>query len=123
MAISIRWIWQRSASPTTSTYAFQCYVRTLSTDRHTNSHFSHPTIKPSNIIVDAVSMSLLKGSVIDFATELIGSSFRIAENPQVSKTCVGVSSYAANFGISQRAMAVVVALAGSSRYDIYYPTS
>lgn len=29
-------------------------------------------------------MSLLKGSVIDFATELIGSSFRVVENPQVS---------------------------------------
>ena len=48
------------------------------------SHFSHPTIKPSNVIIDAVSMSLMKGSVIDFATELIGSSFRVAENPQVS---------------------------------------
>ena len=45
--------------------------------------FSHPTIKPSNVVVDAVSMSLMKGSLIDFATELIGSSFRVAENPQV----------------------------------------
>ncbi|OSC98773.1 hypothetical protein PYCCODRAFT_1374501 [Trametes coccinea BRFM310] len=45
-------------------------------------HFSHPRIKPSNIYVDAVSMSLLKGSTIDFATELIGSSFRVVDNPQ-----------------------------------------
>ncbi|KAH9913507.1 uncharacterized protein B0H18DRAFT_1048215 [Fomitopsis serialis] len=45
-------------------------------------HFSHPTVKPSNIYVDAVSMALLKGSAIDFATELIGSSFRVIENPQ-----------------------------------------
>ncbi|KAH9833473.1 uncharacterized protein C8Q71DRAFT_712811 [Rhodofomes roseus] len=45
-------------------------------------HFSHPTVKPSNIYVDAVSMTLLKGSIIDFATELIGSSFRVVENPQ-----------------------------------------
>jgi iron-sulfur cluster assembly accessory protein len=44
--------------------------------------FSHPVIKPSNIVVDAVSMSLLKGSTIDFVTEMIGSSFRVAENPQ-----------------------------------------
>jgi len=44
--------------------------------------FSHPVIKPSNIVVDAVSMSLLKGSTIDFATEMIGSSFRVVENPQ-----------------------------------------
>ena len=48
------------------------------------SHFVHPQIQPSNIYVDAVSMSLLKGSVIDFATELIGSSFRVLDNPQVS---------------------------------------
>ncbi|KAI9069343.1 hypothetical protein FKP32DRAFT_1671446 [Trametes sanguinea] len=45
-------------------------------------HFSHPRIKPSNIYVDAVSMSLLKGSTIDFARELIGSSFRVVDNPQ-----------------------------------------
>lgn len=44
--------------------------------------FSHPVIKPSNIVVDAVSMSLLKRSTIDFVTEMIGSSFRVVENPQ-----------------------------------------
>ncbi|KZT03978.1 uncharacterized protein LAESUDRAFT_658657 [Laetiporus sulphureus 93-53] len=44
--------------------------------------FTHPTIRPSNIVVDAVSMALLKGSMVDFATELIGSSFRIMDNPQ-----------------------------------------
>jgi len=27
-------------------------------------------------------MSLLKGSTIDFVTEMIGSSFRVVENPQ-----------------------------------------
>ncbi|KAI0937795.1 hypothetical protein AcW1_003862 [Taiwanofungus camphoratus] len=47
-------------------------------------HFSHPTVKPSNILVDAVSMALLKDSTIDFATELIGSSFRVVDNPQVN---------------------------------------
>lgn len=47
------------------------------------SHFSHPTIRPSNLYVDAVSMALLKGATIDFATELIGSSFRVLDNPQV----------------------------------------
>ncbi|EPS96628.1 hypothetical protein FOMPIDRAFT_52807 [Fomitopsis schrenkii] len=45
-------------------------------------HFSHPTIRPSNLYVDAVSMALLKGATIDFATELIGSSFRVLDNPQ-----------------------------------------
>ncbi|KIP08664.1 hypothetical protein PHLGIDRAFT_104007 [Phlebiopsis gigantea 11061_1 CR5-6] len=51
--------------------------------------FSHPTIKPSNVVVDAVSMSLLKGSILDFATELIGSSFRIVENPQAKGSGCG----------------------------------
>ncbi|KAI0821137.1 hypothetical protein BC629DRAFT_1277540 [Irpex lacteus] len=51
--------------------------------------FSHPTIRPSNIVVDAVSLSLLKGSLIDFATELIGSSFRVAENPQAKGSGCG----------------------------------
>ncbi|KAG2015819.1 iron-sulfur cluster assembly accessory protein Isa2 [Coprinopsis cinerea AmutBmut pab1-1] len=45
-------------------------------------HFTHPTIKPANIFVDAVSLTLLNGSTIDFATELIGSSFRVDDNPQ-----------------------------------------
>jgi len=44
--------------------------------------FSHPTIKPSNIVIDAVSMSLLNGSTVDFMTELIGSSFQVLDNPQ-----------------------------------------
>jgi len=44
--------------------------------------FSHSVVKPSNVVVDAVSMSLLKGSTIDFVTEMIGSSFRVVENPQ-----------------------------------------
>ncbi|KAI0764338.1 hypothetical protein BD413DRAFT_606301 [Trametes elegans] len=52
-------------------------------------HFSHPHIKPSNVYVDAVSMSLLKGSTVDFATELIGSSFRVAENPQAKGSSCG----------------------------------
>ncbi|RPD52855.1 hypothetical protein L226DRAFT_473722 [Lentinus tigrinus ALCF2SS1-7] len=52
-------------------------------------HFSHPRIKPSNIYVDVVSMALLKGSTIDFATELIGSSFRVVDNPQATDNGCG----------------------------------
>ncbi|KIY54008.1 hypothetical protein FISHEDRAFT_32188 [Fistulina hepatica ATCC 64428] len=44
--------------------------------------FSHPSIKPSNVLVDAVSLTLLNGSTIDYATELIGSSFRVLNNPR-----------------------------------------
>jgi len=53
------------------------------------SHFSHPAVKPSNLIIDAVSLSLLNGSTIDYATELIGSSFRIVDNPQAKGTGCG----------------------------------
>ncbi|KAF5385836.1 hypothetical protein D9615_002332 [Tricholomella constricta] len=52
-------------------------------------HFTHPTLQPSNILVDAVSFSLLNGSTIDFATELIGSSFRVAENPKAKGSGCG----------------------------------
>ncbi|KAK0212725.1 hypothetical protein DFS33DRAFT_1248165 [Desarmillaria ectypa] len=51
--------------------------------------FSHPTISPSNILVDAVSLTLLNGSTIDFATELIGSSFRVTENPHAKGSGCG----------------------------------
>ena len=61
----------------------------LSFSLYSHSHlesslFSHPQVKPSNIVIDAVSMGLMKGSLIDYATELIGSSFRVVENPQAS---------------------------------------
>ncbi|KAJ7668480.1 hypothetical protein DFH06DRAFT_1181840 [Mycena polygramma] len=51
--------------------------------------FSHPNVKPSNILVDAVSLSLLNGSTIDFTTELIGSSFRVLENPHAKGSGCG----------------------------------
>ncbi|KAF8582767.1 hypothetical protein K439DRAFT_1350404 [Ramaria rubella] len=44
--------------------------------------FTHPTHALASIVVDAVSLGLLKGSTVDYATELIGSSFRIVDNPQ-----------------------------------------
>jgi len=59
------------------------YKMELATSTQSDDYlFSHPSVKPSNIVIDAVSMSLVKGSIVDFATELIGSSFRILDNPQ-----------------------------------------
>ncbi|KAG6813769.1 hypothetical protein H0H92_007721 [Tricholoma furcatifolium] len=52
-------------------------------------HFTHPTLQPSNVLVDAVSLSLMNGSTIDFATELIGSSFRVADNPMAKGSGCG----------------------------------
>lgn len=87
MVISTRWTLRRNGDRTISACNPYILITRLSLlidlSVHSDSHFSHPSVKPSNILVDAVSMSLLKGSTIDFATELIGSSFRVAENPQV----------------------------------------
>ncbi|KAI0297484.1 hypothetical protein B0F90DRAFT_1589348, partial [Multifurca ochricompacta] len=51
--------------------------------------FGHPVVTQARIIVDAVSLTLLRGSTIDFATELIGSSFRVVNNPQAVGTGCG----------------------------------
>ncbi|KAI0691513.1 hypothetical protein BC835DRAFT_1279008 [Cytidiella melzeri] len=66
------------------------YKMELAKDRQPDDYvFSHPTVKPSSIVVDAVSLSLLKGSLIDYATELIGSSFRVVDNPQAKGSGCG----------------------------------
>jgi len=69
------------------------YTMELASERNPEDyHFSHPAISPSNIYIDAVSLGLLNGSTIDFATELIGSSFRVVANPQAKGGCgCGVS--------------------------------
>jgi iron-sulfur cluster assembly accessory protein len=53
------------------------------------SKFSHPSTRPANIVVDAMSLALVKGATIDFATELIGSNFRISDNPQAKNSGCG----------------------------------
>jgi len=42
--------------------------------------------KFENIVIDKSSLSLLKGSQVDFTTELIGSSFKIT-NPKTKSSC------------------------------------
>ena len=39
-----------------------------------------------NVLIDDVSLNFIKGSKIDYVTELIGSSFKIL-NPQASSSC------------------------------------
>ena len=48
-------------------------------------------LKHQNIVVDKSSLEMLKGSQVDFAQELIGSSFKIP-NPKTKSSCgCGVS--------------------------------
>ena len=48
-------------------------------------------LKFNNILIDKTSADLLKGSEIDYASDLIGDSFKIS-NPQSKSTCgCGVS--------------------------------
>ena len=48
-------------------------------------------IKFENILIDKTSADLLKGSEVDYASELIGDSFKIS-NPQSKSSCgCGVS--------------------------------
>lgn len=41
------------------------------------------------LLVDAVTLSLIRGSTLDYATELIGSSFRLVDNPQAKGSGCG----------------------------------
>jgi len=48
-------------------------------------------LKHENIVIDKSSLEMLKGSQVDFAQELIGSSFNIS-NPKTKSSCgCGVS--------------------------------
>ena len=48
-------------------------------------------LKFENILIDKTSADLLKGSEVDYVTELIGDSFKIS-NPQTRSSCgCGVS--------------------------------
>jgi hypothetical protein len=87
MGINTRWSWPRNTSQTTSEWEKgDLYMKTK---RIRCSLFHHPTLTPSNVFIDAMSMGLLNGAKLDFATELIGSSFRIAENPQAKGSGCG----------------------------------
>jgi len=70
-------------------YQFKMSLATSSERAVDDYVFSHPQLKPANVVIDAVSMPLIKGSTIDFATELIGSSFRVLDNPQAKGSGCG----------------------------------
>ena len=39
------------------------------------------------VVMDEPSLDLLKGSTVDFTTELIGSQFKITGNPRAKSSC------------------------------------
>ena len=47
---------------------------------------SENDLKQENIVIDKASIEMLKGSVVDFSQELIGSSFKIS-NPKTKSSC------------------------------------
>ena len=41
----------------------------------------------AEVVMDLASLELLKGSTVDFTTELIGSQFKIVGNPRAKSSC------------------------------------
>ena len=60
-------------------------------DTNLNPH-SVFTTDGTTVIVDSISLGLLEGSTLVYSTELIGSAFKIANNPHAQSDCgCGVS--------------------------------
>tara|TARA_B100001123_G_C14943007_1_gene880533 strand:- start:250 stop:567 length:318 start_codon:yes stop_codon:yes gene_type:complete len=51
-----------------------------------DSRIDENDLKHENIVIDKSSLEMLKGSKVDFAQELIGSSFKIS-NPKTKSSC------------------------------------
>ena len=51
-----------------------------------DSKIDESDLKQNNIVIDKSSIKLLKGSIVDFSHELIGSSFKIS-NPKTKSSC------------------------------------
>ncbi|GAA6024359.1 hypothetical protein JCM10207_003316 [Rhodosporidiobolus poonsookiae] len=60
------------------------YKMMVTSKREADDYRFAPQDNPTSaaLLVDAASLALVKGATIDYATELIGSSFRVVGNPQ-----------------------------------------
>ena len=41
----------------------------------------------AKVVMDSASLELLRGSNVDFTTELVGSQFKIVGNPRAKSSC------------------------------------
>jgi iron-sulfur cluster assembly accessory protein len=51
-----------------------------------DSNIDQEDVKINNIVIDKVSLEILRGSEIDFISELMGTSFKIS-NPKTKSSC------------------------------------
>ena len=54
---------------------------------YTSEEGQQADLKGAKIILDQPSLDLLKGSKVDFTMELIGSQFKIVDNPLATSSC------------------------------------
>ncbi|KAK9464747.1 hypothetical protein V1512DRAFT_272661 [Lipomyces arxii] len=47
----------------------------------------------AKVVMDEMSLGILKDSTVDYTTELIGSQFKIIDNPRASSSCGCGSSF------------------------------
>jgi len=80
-----------SPNPTTSTGDPSDPNATIRGDDTIFAHRGHasssPDLESPKIILDTPSLELLKGSKVDFTMELIGSQFKIVDNPLATSSC------------------------------------
>ncbi|KAK4049675.1 [4Fe-4S] proteins maturation [Microbotryomycetes sp. JL201] len=57
------------------------YKMQMTSQREPDDYVFQAPDSSARLFVDAASLTLLSGSKIDYATELIGSSFRVVDNP------------------------------------------
>eukprot|EP01111_Echinosteliopsis_oligospora_P009250 TRINITY_DN2680_c0_g1_i1.p1 TRINITY_DN2680_c0_g1~~TRINITY_DN2680_c0_g1_i1.p1 ORF type:complete len:175 (+),score=34.72 TRINITY_DN2680_c0_g1_i1:65-589(+) len=52
----------------------------------------------AKVVIDSESLKYLQGSKLDFTTEMIGSKFKIVENPLADKSCGCGTSFSSKIG-------------------------
>ena len=51
-----------------------------------DNNFSHEDEKINNIVIDKTSLEILRGSEVDYVSELMGTAFKIS-NPKTKSSC------------------------------------